>query len=343
MPRDFSEDDLALTHALQIHPRARWADLAPVLGSAPATLARRWAALRAVGLAWVTAYRSPVEPARTVTGLVELDCLPGRLDEVVVRLETEPGVITIEHAASGPDLMLTVAASTFADMSALVMDTLARTPGARSMRTHIAAQVHVEGSRWRLDALTAGQRDAVLAAAARDHSPGPAVDTASPTFAPLVRVLAHDGRANAAEVAVLVGRPQATVRRQLGALLRSGSVAFRCDVAQMLTRWPVNVTWWCRIPGADVERVVRHVRSDARVRLCMSLTGPANFLVTAWTASLHDLMQMQAWLEGALPVGGIVDVTVVLRTRKRMGWLLHPDGRCTGDVVAATWESQSIG
>lgn len=34
-----------------------------------------------------------------------------------------------------------------------------------------------------------------------------------------------------------------------------------------------------------------------------------------------------------MPVGGVVDVTVVLRTRKRMGWLLHPDGRCTGDVV----------
>lgn len=158
-------------------------------------------------------------------------------------------------------------------------------------------RVHVEGGRWRLDALTAVQRDAVLAVAARDRVPGPAVDLSSPTFAPLVRELTRDGRASAADLAVRVGRPPATVRRQLGALLRAGTVASRCDVAQMLTRWPVNVTWRCRIPGADVDRVVRHVRSDARVRLCMSLTGPANFLVTAWTASLHDLMQMQAWLD----------------------------------------------
>ncbi len=25
--------------------------------------------------------------------------------------------------------------------------------------------------------------------------------------------------------------------------------------------------------------------------------------------------------------------SVILRTRKRMGWLLHPDGRCTGQTV----------
>jgi hypothetical protein len=116
----------------------------------------------------------------------------------------------------------------------------------------------------------------------------------------------------------------------------------RCDVAQTLTRWPVTVMWWCRVSGADLDRVVRHVRSDARLRLCVLLTGPANFLVAASTASLHDLMRMRVWLESAVPVGGVVDVTVGLRTRKRIG-LLHPAGRCTGTVVPIAFISQPGG
>jgi DNA-binding Lrp family transcriptional regulator len=104
-------------------------------------------------------------------------------------------------------------------------------------------------------------------------------------------------------------------------------------VAQLLTRWPVCVTWWCRVPGAEIDAVVAALRREPRVRLCLSLTGPANFLVTAWTSSLADLLQLQTWLETALAGGEVVDASVILRTRKRMGWLLHPDGRSTGEVV----------
>lgn len=76
------------------------------------------------------------------------------------------------------------------------------------------------------------------------------------------------------------------MRRQLARLIRSRSVVFRCEVAQL--------------------------RTEPRVRPCLSLTGPANFLVTMWTASLPDLMAVQTWL---------------------LGWMLHPDGRCTDEVV----------
>jgi hypothetical protein len=87
------------------------------------------------------------------------------------------------------------------------------------------------------------------------------------------------------------------------------------------------------VPGAAIDAVVAQLRQEARVRLCLSLTGPANFLVTAWTGSLADLTQLQTWLESVLTGGEVVDASVILRTRKRMGWLLHPDGRCTGEVV----------
>ena len=328
-----SEDDLALVHALQVHPRAGWTGLAPVLDAAPVTLARRWQRLRAAGYAWVTSY--PVVRQDTMqVALVEVDCAQGRLDEVAAALDSEPSVMTIEHAARGRDLLLTVSARSFQALTELVLDRLGRVLGVASTRTHLAAGVHVEGSRWRLDALDARQVDAVRALRRADRAPasGP-VDLFGRVHAPIVRELGADGRAGAAEIAARVGRPASTVRRQLSALVRSDSLVFRCEVAQLLTRWPICVTWWIRLPTADVGDAVQRVRTDPRIRLCLSLTGPANFVVTAWTHTLPELVALQSQLERALPAAEIVDTSVILRTRKRMGWLLHPDGRCTGRSV----------
>ena len=328
-----SEEDFALIHALQLHPRASWTRLAPVLDAAPATLARRWQRLRTAGFAWVTSYPVVVDDVMQVA-LVEIDCAPGRMDEVVATLEAEPSVMTIEHAARGRDLMLTVNSTSFAELSGLVLDRLGRVPGVASTRTHLAAGVHLEGSRWRLDALDAGQIDAVRALRHADEDPaGGPVDLLGPAFRPILRELGADGRAGAAEIAERIGRPASTVRRQLAALVRSRSLVFRCEVAQLATRWPICVTWWIRLPTDGVGEAVRHIRGDARVRLCLSLTGPANFLVTAWTHTLPELVGMQSALERALPAAEIVDTSVILRTRKRMGWLLHPDGRSTGETV----------
>lgn len=328
-----SEEDFALVHALQLHPRASWSGLSPVLDAAPVTLARRWQRLRASGHAWVTSYPVVRDDVMQVA-LVEVDCAPGRLDDVVATLEAEPSVMTIEHAARGRDLLLTVNSPSFPQLSGLVLDRLGRVPGVASTRTHLAAGVHVEGSRWRLDALDAGQIDAVRALRQADEGPGGApVDLLGPVYRPIVRELGADGRAGAADVAARIGRPASTVRRQLAALVRSGSLVFRCEVAQLLTRWPICVTWWIRLPIDDVGDAVRRIRGDPRVRLCLSLTGPANFLVTAWTRTVPELVAMQSALEHALPAAEIVDTSVILRTRKRMGRLLHPDGRSTGRAV----------
>lgn len=328
-----SEEDFALIHALQLHPRASWSGLAPVLGSSAVTLARRWQRLRELGYAWITGYPA-VQEGGVQIALVEIDCVPGGLDEVAAVLETEPQVMTIEYAARGRDLLLTVCAPTFAELSALVLDRLGRLPGVGSTRTHLTADLHVEGSRWRLDALDAGQIDAVRALHRADRSTrcGP-VDLRGPVYRPIARELGVDGRAGAAQIAARIDRPASTVLRQLATLLRSRQLVFRCEVAQLLTRWPICVTWWMRLPTGKIGEALREVSADPRVRLCLSLTGPENFLVTAWTHSLTELVGMQSALEGAVPTATIVDTSVILRTRKRIGWLLHPDGRCTGRTV----------
>jgi DNA-binding Lrp family transcriptional regulator len=327
------EADFMLIHALQIRPRASWSDLAPILNSTPVTLARRWERISADGLAWVTAYPR-FELPDSVAALVEVDCVQGRLDELWRQLAADPRIVTIEHAARGRDLILTVRAPTLDGLSVLLLDDLPGLPGLNSTRAHVAAQFHAEGSRWRLDVLEPSQIGA-LRAIEWPRGPGAARQpSAMPSsWQPIGEARARDGRASAAEIGESIGRPPSTVRRQLAGLLRSGSLVFRCDIAQLRTRWPIAATLWCRVPAAERPSLVAALRRDPRLRLCLSLTGPTNFLVTMWNTSLTDLMRTQEWIEGLLPTGEIVDTAVLLRTRKRIGWMLHPDGRTTGEVV----------
>ncbi len=332
---DVDEEDLALIHALQLRPRAAWTALAPVLGSSPTALAQRWQRLRAAGLAWVTAY--PVHGALSgdaVVALVEVDCLPGSVDEVAARVERMPRVHNLEHAAQGRDLLLTVSAGTFGELSALLLDELRHIPGVATVRSHLGARMHIEGSQWQLDALDRGQREAILRSGKRERvRPDEPVYLRSRVFEPLVTALAYDGRATAAELAERLHRPASTVRRQLAALLGSGVLRLRCEIAQLHTRWPMHAVWWCRLPISALPETVARLREDPRIRLCMSVTGSASLVVNAWTADLADLLSLQDVLERLLPAGGIVDGSVILRTSKRVGWLMHPDGRCTGEVI----------
>ncbi|QUQ68851.1 helix-turn-helix domain-containing protein [Kutzneria sp. CA-103260] len=330
-PDQLSEDDLALLHALQLWPRASWTALAPILSSSPSVLAARWNRLRSNNLAWVYAYPlGGVARGSRQVAVVEVDCASGVAVEVARELETRPYVRGLDFAASGRHLMLVVTAKSFTRMSSHIVDELARIPGVASTRSHLSAHMHVEGRQWRLDALDPRQQAAVEAAAhcaAPDIRDSAFIDLGSEAYAPLLSVLGIDGRATATDIAERIGRPASTVRRQLGLLLRAGALAMRCEMSQQHTRWPVSVTWWLRAPHAVTATVVARLRAERRIRMCMSVAGTANLVVTAWTADLADLMRLQAAVESMLPSNGIVDTSVSLRTRKRSGWLLAPDGR----------------
>lgn len=94
------ETDRRLLHALQIEPRAAWADLAPVVGVDAATLARRWARLSDAGIAWVTGHST-----RGQTALLEVECDLARLDDVAAELQRDRHVAVLDHTSGSRDLL----------------------------------------------------------------------------------------------------------------------------------------------------------------------------------------------------------------------------------------------
>ncbi|HVH23082.1 MAG TPA: Lrp/AsnC ligand binding domain-containing protein [Pseudonocardia sp.] len=331
MKLDLDEQDLALLHGMQIAPRVSWSAAASILGSTPATIAARWDRLRSDGLAWVTAHPAG---ATLVVSLVEVDCRPESRAEVVRAVCADPRAATVEESARDRDLLLTVMTPDLPELTRFALDELSRIPGVQRTRTHLTTAIHWQGSSWRLDALDPRQRagfERVAAEAAAVPDTGPPPDAWL-----LIEALAHDGRASAADLARLTGRNAATVRRQLPRLIASGLLAFRCEVAQVPSQWPISCTFVGRVPAPEHARTAAALATLAELRLCVSTTGSSNFMFTVWVRSLQRLLELERLLAEKLPWLGIVESAVTLRTPKRMGWMLDDRGRATGEVIPAT-------
>ncbi|MEV7806945.1 Lrp/AsnC family transcriptional regulator [Microbispora sp. NPDC088329] len=327
---DLDERDLELLHGLQIAPRVGWAEAARILGTTPATLAARWRRLRSAGLAWVTAHPGG-DYSRIMLALIEVDCLPGARAEVVRALCLDPRAVTVEEATRGRDLLLTVIAPDLAALAAFALDDLDRLPGVERQRTHLVTAVHRDGGAWRLNALSRPQQQAFAAAAAATR-PVPGV-TPPPNAWPLIEALAHDGRRTATDLAALTGRNPATVRRQLGRLLASGLLSFRCEIAQPVSGSPISCTWMGRVAAAEHERTVAAIATLPELKMCVSTTGDTNIAFTVWARSVSDLLRLERLIGERLPWLRLHESGVNLRTPKRMGWLLDAAGHATGEVV----------
>ncbi|MGK4591757.1 AsnC family transcriptional regulator [Amycolatopsis sp. w19] len=329
------EEDFSLIHALQLRPRASWAQLGDALSSSPVTLTRRWERLRNGGGAWVTAYPRVPGRSRIQAAYVEIRCASGQVRALISELSAWPSVVSIEEASREYSLVLTVFGLGMHDLSTLLLDAIPGLPGVLNIRSHLVSRLHVEGSSWRVGALDRGRVQALSQLPPSGGTGGrqTAMRPWQEPYASLTAALGEDGRRTAADLARLTGRPVSTVRRQLGHLIAADALTFRCEIAQGLTPSPIVVNWWCQVPVAHVPTCVDRLRANPAIRQIASLPGPANLLVTTWMRSIEESMRMQEHLEQDLAPLSIVDSALILRTAKRMGWLLDDLGRSTGFVV----------
>ncbi|MEV0766166.1 Lrp/AsnC family transcriptional regulator [Nocardia sp. NPDC050435] len=332
MHQPLDEQDLALIHALQICPRGSWSELASILRSTPTTLAKRWARLTESGLAWITAYPHPATMPNHVVALLEIEAPTPTLDHIAGLLTAERRAVHVTYYARGC-LMITVIAASLEDFGQLLHGDLATMSGVNTT-SHIVTRSHVEASRWRLNALDPAEIERLRRLnMSLSHLGTAAMRALSPAELPIAEALVRDGRASAKTVAEQIGKPDSTVRRHMGALLRSRALSFRCEIAQPMTRWPVTATFWCRAPAADRQDLLDQLRWEPRLRTCMSVAGRANFVVTIWIESISEILSFQEWLEARMPAGEILDTSIVVKAKKRMGWILEPDGRASGEIV----------
>ncbi|WP_254897241.1 Lrp/AsnC family transcriptional regulator [Amycolatopsis sp. Hca4] len=333
-----AEQDLKLADALQAAPRASWSTLGDALGLSAVTVARRWDALVERGDAWLTAYAGGEVVSRLVLAFVAVDCEPGAVLSVADALASDVHVATVEQVAGPCDLLAHVVAPSLRELGAHVAGRVAAVPGVTRVRTTVSPRMFTEGSRWRVRAISPGQREALSAKPARRRAPlrFDAADRA------LILALGADARASAAALAESLGLGATTVRRRLEGLLGRGAIRVRCEIARSASPAPVTVTLWLRVPPDKLETTARSLAVVPEVRMCAALTGAENLMLVLWLPSPHDVLAVEARLAAKLPWLEITGRAVTLRTVKLMGRLLDSAGRGAGRVPLDFWATVPV-
>ncbi|NNH69284.1 Lrp/AsnC family transcriptional regulator [Nocardia uniformis] len=323
------ELELQLVNALQLNARAPWNLIGSVLDIDPVTAARRWERLSALGLAWISVYPGTPWDWEVVGANVYVRCAAGKASAVADTLRTDNRVATIEHITGDGDLSLTVFTASLVELSSFVLTGLGAIRGVRDCRTHVLTAVYTEGSRWRLRALNATQRDRILASL---PAPQPSSnDPLNPVDRRLYAALELDGRAGFTELGERAAVSTSTARRRLNAMLAARRIVTRCEVAQPVSGWPISASLWCRIAPADLDLVATQLARLPETRSCSTVTGGrANLLLSVWLRSAADIHRLEASLAAQVHDLQIIDVALSLLHVKRMGRLLDENGRATG-------------
>ncbi|WP_067972274.1 Lrp/AsnC family transcriptional regulator [Nocardiopsis trehalosi] len=323
---DVNETDLELINALQLAPRASWAELAQVLDVDATTLARRWRRLEDAGLVRITAFPRQETLSRMNMAYLELTCRNGRVIEVATALAEDPGTLSIQFTAGTYHLLLTVIAPQ--GLSDYLLTWIGGFADIVGYRAHVVTGVLFEAHRWQVRALSPDQRRRLTALNAADRGGPPAEGRVTELDQRLLTHLCGSGRAGYHELAELAGVSATTAARRLNRLLRGGIIGLRCDIARADLGWPVAAVLW----GSVDPRVLDRARTDLgervpELRLCSTIAGPENTHFIVWLRAAPDLQRVEQRLVEELPGLHIADRRVVLRTVKFMGNVMGPDER----------------
>ena len=325
--------DRKIVHALQVAPRAAWSLIGSVIGTDPATAARRWQRLQDAGAAWIACY--PFIRAGGDFFLAELTCDPGMSVNVATALAHEHNVVSVNVKFGGHDVLAEIGTVTLRDGAIRSLGQVGKVPGIRSIRTFPVVTAYSEGSRWRLRALGSKAEARLTAAIPEPPYPALSAPPLSDDDWEVVHCLADNPRMPLSEIGERLGISPSSVRRRLGAV-SDGRIRLRCELARTQSGWPVYGTFFANCPGDRVDSTARALARVPEVRAVGSLIGPFNLYLALWLRSVANLQEFEAQLNAAAPHVSIADRSLVLRPVKQMGQLLDQDGWRIGSVPVDT-------
>lgn len=333
------ELDIKLINAIQLTPRISWSDLAPILKTDTSTLSRRWAKLKAEGLAWTTCYvltqrikrsDSYYQPWSALLAYVEVRCVAAQREKIIQAASQEEAIINVECTSGSRDLGMTIAAGQAAEIDAFVAAHIATLPGVLSTNTHYGYRVFKDGSDFELGTLSEDERSAVISKRPQTSPRG--MTKASPMTDAVVQALQDDLRRPASSIAEELGISVAGASRAITRVLSHDWVRVRGDFAHDVLGWGVSVIIWLNVRQPQLEAVAAMLSALPQVRLCSAQIGPSNLNAVLWMKDVRELNDVEGALSTAFPDVRITDRWVTSRTAKRMGVTFNDVGRRNGYV-----------
>ncbi len=127
-----------------------------------------------------------------------------------------------------------------------------------------------------------------------------------------------------------LGVSQATASRRLAGLLEQNVVRVRADVAPSLFGLSTEALLWLNVGYRHLDAVGRALAERPEVMTLVSITGDHQICAHLAVRDPHHLQGFLTGVVGGLDGVGDIDVTVLLETFKRGGFVVPPPRAAAG-------------
>lgn len=327
--------DRRLVHALLLHGRASFRQLADALGSSEQTVARRYRRLREAGVVRVVVVPDPRHSRENL--FLRIHVQPGAATAVARAMAARPDVswVTVSAGASEVTCFLRTASADARD--ALLLQGLPRASQVTGVTTATLLHVFAEDERaeWHAlpDALTAQERSALAGGWSRHRGAahreaeraGVRAAPIGPEDDDLLAELFRDGRASWAAVAARTGRSEAQVARRVETLLSTGAVFVDAELAPRLLGFDTWAMLWISAAPAALERVGHELSLHPETAFVAATTGPSNIVASVLCRDTDDLYRYMTRRVGRIDGVRDLEVMPAMRVVKQQGSLMDGD------------------
>jgi DNA-binding Lrp family transcriptional regulator len=289
--------DRSLVRALQVHPRASYAQLGEVLGISEQTAARRYGRLRREGLVRVVGAVNPRALGQT-GWMVRLRCRPDGTAKVAEALAQREDVSWVTINSGGAEVQFSLRSRSQEESEDLLVRRLPKTAPVIDVAASALMRVYPAGDWTGVREALSDEQVRLLACAAPPSAGGllAAVQPASAQAAALepgdhtlLDLLAHDGRASYATLARASGLTVGRVMRRLDALQSGGVLYYDVDIAIAAIGPVVSASLWLQVPPDRLEPVGLALAQHDAVMFAAAISGDDNLVAVVMTDSLDAL------------------------------------------------------
>lgn len=325
------EVDRAVLRALAIDGRASWSAIAEAAGCSTSTAQRRVTRLVEDGTVRIIAASDVLAAGFGVSAKVRFRSGAGRADALADALATRPEVRFVATLTGSADVSAEIVLPRMADLTGFLGTV---TVDGRPVETEALPVVRTFTAPFAVfpgEAVTRSPRGSDTAnAPAPDPSDGVGVPPVHADATDVERAvlggLVQDGRRSLADLARRIGRSEATTRRVLEDLLRSGRMRIGPLVAPALLGRTTALEVWISVAPDRLSAAAAQLAAHPDVHYAAASLGRFNLVGQVFLPDFASVYTFTTDVLGALPGVREVDTTVQLRTAKRM-WSRLADDR----------------
>jgi DNA-binding Lrp family transcriptional regulator len=307
--------DRQLLHALQIYGRQPFSLIANTIGVSDQTVARRYRRLRAAGLLRVQGLLEPSRVGRT-QWIVRIRSTPNAAKKIAGALAGRVDTSWISLIAGGTEIVCVLNGRSSSDEPNPLLEKLPLSSSVLGIDAQCVLHEFFGGTDSLINKcgpLNAAQVE-VLKPPLGDQSPRTCHLDADDE--PLLRALAHDGRATATLMASKTGWSESKVRRRIAELVEAHILYFDVDFDQRLFDLQMRAVMWLRAPTDQLAATAHALADHPEVGYVAATTGATNLYCAVSCATPDALYGYLTDRVGQLSAIQHLEVAPVMRSVK---------------------------